>query len=80
MTQTAVDEQTRNAPWNFSVNLSDIIFITLGLSLISRDTVLPVLISQLTDSKFAIGLLPAIASLGFYLPQLFAASFTEGLR
>lgn len=81
MTTLSVEEQSvRNVPWNFTVNLLDIVFITLGLSLISRDTVLPVLISQLTDSKFAIGLLPALASLGFYLPQLFAASFAEGLR
>ena len=81
MTQTVLEEQSdRNATWNFAVNLSDIIFITLGLSLISRDTVLPLLISHLTDSKIAIGLLPAIASLGFYLPQLFTASFAEELR
>ena len=77
---TAEDQSVRDVPWNFAVNVSDIIFITLGLSLISRDTVLPVLISHLTDSKFAIGLLPAIASLGFYLPQLLTASFAEGLR
>ncbi len=81
MTPVAVKEESvRDVPWNFAVNVSDIIFITLGLSLISRDTVLPVLISQLTDSKFAIGLLPAIASLGYYLPQLLMASFAEGLR
>ena len=81
MTPITAEEQTvRDVPWNFAVNVSDIIFITLGLSLISRDTVLPVLISQLTDSKFAIGLLPAIASLGYYLPQLLTASFAEGLR
>ncbi|HRJ44778.1 MAG: MFS transporter [Caldilineaceae bacterium] len=70
----------RDFSWNFSVNTADIIFITLGLSLISRETVLPVLISQLTDSKIAIGLLPAIWSLGYYLPQLLTANFTEGLR
>lgn len=81
MTPVTVEKQSAdNVAWNFSVNLADIIFITLGLSLISRETVLPVLISQLTDSKFALGLLPAIASMGFYLPQLFTASFTEGLR
>lgn len=81
MSRTVAERTAVNdVPWNFTVNLLDIVFITLGLSLISRETVLPVLISQLTDSKFAIGLLPAIASLGFYLPQLFTASFAEGLR
>ncbi|RME59248.1 MAG: MFS transporter, partial [Caldilineae bacterium] len=79
--QATIDEQTaRNFPWNFSVNLADIIFITLGLSLVSRETVLPVLISHLTDSKIAIGLLPAVWSLGYYLPQLLTANFTERLR
>jgi MFS family permease len=55
-------------------------FITLGLSLVSRETVMPVLASHLTDSKLVIGLIPAIFSLGFYLPQLLMANFSEGLR
>ncbi len=69
-----------NANWNFGVNLLDITFFTLGVSLVSRDTVMPVLVSQLTDSKFAIGLIPAIFSLCFYLPQLLIANFSERLR
>lgn len=81
MAHTLAKEQTaRDVPWNFSVNTADVVFITLGLSLISRETVLPVLISHLTDSKIAIGLLPAVWSLGYYLPQLLTANFTEGLR
>ncbi|MEZ4663556.1 MAG: MFS transporter [Caldilineaceae bacterium] len=70
----------RNLRWNFGVNLQDIIFITLGLSLISRETVMPVLVRQLTDSKIAIGLIPAVFALGFYFPQLFSANFSERLR
>jgi MFS family permease len=69
----------RNLRWNFSVNLLDIAFITISLSLVSRETVMPVLVSQLTDSKLAIGLIPAIYMLGFYLPQLLSANFTERL-
>jgi MFS family permease len=69
-----------NANWNFGVNLLDITFFTLALSLVSRDTVMPVLVSHLTDSKFAIGLIPAIFSLCFYLPQLLIANFSERLR
>ncbi|MXZ21611.1 MAG: MFS transporter [Caldilineaceae bacterium SB0665_bin_25] len=65
--------------WNFSVNLWDIAFITLGLSIISRETVIPVLVSQLTDSKLAIGLVPALWSLGFYLPQLLTANWAESM-
>ena len=63
--------------WNFSVNLWDVTFITLGFSLISKETVLPVLVSQLTDSKLAIGLVPAVWSLGIHLPQLLTANMTE---
>lgn len=66
-----------NANWNFAVNILDITFITLGYSLISRDTVLPVLVSTLSDSKLAVGLIPAVFSLGMYLPQLFFAEYTE---
>ncbi|CAN5790331.1 MFS transporter [soil metagenome] len=69
-----------NANWNFDVNLLDITFFTLGASLVARDTVMPVFVSQLTDSKFAIGLIPAIFSLCFYLPQLLIANFSERLR
>ena len=70
----------KNLPWNFSVNLIDITFITLAFSLISRETIMPLLISNLTDSKLAIGLVPAIFSISFYLPQLFAANHAERLR
>ena len=70
----------RNLPWNFSVNLIDITFITLAFSIISRETITPLLISNLTDSKIAIGLVPAIYSIAYYLPQLFAANHAERLK
>ncbi|MEM6430369.1 MAG: MFS transporter [Deinococcota bacterium] len=70
----------KNLRWNFSVNLWDIAFISLSLNLVSRETVMPVLVSELTDSKLAVGLIPAIYTLGFYLPQLLSANFTERLR
>ncbi len=70
----------KNLRWNFSVNLLDITFITLAFSLISRETIMPLLISNLTDSKIAIGLVPAIFSICFYLPQLFAANHAERLK
>lgn len=69
----------KNFRWNFSVNLVDITFITLAFSLISRETITPLLVSQLTDSKIAVGFVPAIFSISFYLPQLFAANHAEGL-
>ena len=81
MAQSAINtDAQKNVTWNFNVNLIDVIFITFGLSLISRETVMPVLVSTLTDSKLAIGMIPAIWALGYYLPQLATASFTERLR
>jgi MFS family permease len=72
-------EVAHNLRWNFTVNIVDVSFITFGLSLISRETVMPILISKLTDSTVAIGLLPAIYTLGISLPQLIGAGMTEAL-
>ena len=80
MSQKAQSTVERNLPWNFSVNLIDISFITLAFSIISRETITPLLISNLTDSKIAIGLAPAIYSIAYYLPQLFAANHAERLK
>jgi MFS family permease len=72
-------EVERNYRWNFSVNLLDISFIMLGLSLVSRETVIPLLVSKLTSSTVAIGLVPALYSLGIYLPQLIGAGISEAM-
>ena len=77
---TTASTTERNANWNFWVNVLDIVFFTLGASIVARDTVMPALVSKLTDSKMALGLIPAIASLGFYLPQLFIANLSERMR
>ncbi|MFN8445179.1 MAG: MFS transporter [Caldilineaceae bacterium] len=69
-----------NVNWNFWVNVVDIVFFTLGASIVARDTVMPALVSKLTDSKMALGFIPAIFSLGFYLPQLFIANLSEQMR
>jgi MFS family permease len=72
-------EVERNLRWTFSVNLLDISFSMLGLSLVSRETVIPLLVSKLTLSPVAIGLVPAVYSLGIYLPQLIGAGVAEGM-
>ncbi|HMO59535.1 MAG TPA: MFS transporter [Roseiflexaceae bacterium] len=80
MAEVAVEREVeRNFRWNFSVNLVDISFIMFGLSLVSRETVIPLLMSQLTDSTIVIGLLPAVYSLGIYLPQLISARYSEAM-
>ncbi|MCX6044059.1 MAG: MFS transporter [Chloroflexi bacterium] len=70
----------KNMQWNFIVNVWDEIFVFLGISLVSRETVMPVLVAHLTHSKLAIGLIPAIFALGMYLPQLLVANFSERMR
>jgi MFS family permease len=72
-------EVERNFRWNFSANLIDISFIMLGMSLISRETVIPLLVSKFTTSPVAIGLVPAVYSLGIYLPQLLGAGVAEAM-
>lgn len=66
--------------WNFWVSVWDTVFIMAGLSIISRDTIMPALMTHLTDSKMAIGLIAALHNLGMYLPQLFVANRTERIR
>jgi MFS family permease len=66
--------------WNFAVNVLDVAFFLLALSMVSQATIMPLLVRQLTDSTVAIGLIPAVASIGYLLPQLLIANYAEGLR
>lgn len=66
--------------WNFIVNVLDVAFFLLALSMVSQTTIMPLLVRKLTDSTLAIGLIPAIASIGYLLPQLLIANYAEGLR
>ena len=66
--------------WNFSVNALDISFVTLAMNMVSQATILPLLVNDLTDSKIAVGMIPAVLSIGFLLPQLFTAGHAESLR
>lgn len=72
-------EMYRNYRWNFTVNLLDGASFWFGLSFISAATIIPLFISKLTSSAFAIGLAAVIAEGGWYLPQLFTANFVERL-
>ncbi|CAN5790181.1 MFS transporter [soil metagenome] len=79
--EQSVEQSTdKDLRWNFIVNVWDEIFVLLGISLVSRETVMPVLVAHLTHSKLAIGLIPAIFALGMYLPQLLVANFSERMR
>ncbi len=79
MTDTAKRLVEKNLNWNFSVNVLDNMFYALAISLVSQETIMPLLVSQLTDSTIAVGMIPAIFSLSFLLPQLFVANHAERL-
>ena len=64
---------------NSLANIVDTAFFMLGVSLISRTTVVPPLVGRLTDSEVAIGLAPAPAS-GHAASTTTRRHFTEGLR
>lgn len=66
--------------YNFAVGLTDGAFFGLALGFGSFSTILPLFVASLTDSATLIGLVPAIHSAGWLLPQLFMAGHTARLR
>jgi MFS family permease len=59
--------------FNTTVNLLDGAFFGFALGFASFITVIPLFVSQLTDSPILIGLVPAIHAVGWQLPQSFTA-------
>lgn len=60
-------------PAQFLLNVLDGSAFTFGISLVSRFTVLPLIVERLTDARWVQGLIPAIFFAGWLLPGLFAA-------
>ena len=55
---------------NLTANLLDGSFFGMALGFASFVTVIPLFVSQMTDSAILIGLIPAIHSVGWQIPQL----------
>ena len=72
-------EVERSYRFNFVVNAFDGALFWAGSSFIASTTILPVYVSRLTDSKFAIGLLSMIGAMGWLVPQLFTANWVQRL-
>ncbi|MDE3228762.1 MAG: MFS transporter [Chloroflexota bacterium] len=70
----------RNMRWNFAFFGGDIALFSLGLSISSSYTILPLFVAHLTQSNLAVALIPAIRALGLYAPQLLVAPLVERLR
>lgn len=59
--------------YNVTMNLLDGAFFGLALGFGSFATIIPLFVTQLTDSAILIGLAPAFHAIGWQLPQLFNA-------
>jgi len=64
---------TKHRRWNWGINILDSGTFALTKAALTETTVLPYFVSQMTSNALVIGLSPAIAWLGLYLPQLFGA-------
>ena len=67
-------EIIRSFKYNFTLNLFEAGFFGLGIGISSYQTILPLFVSNLTESAILIGLIPAIHLAGWQLPQLFLAN------
>lgn len=70
----------QNLKHNLTVNLMDGGLFGVALGFASFSTILPLFVASMTDSATLIGLVPAIHSAGWLLPQLFTASRVARLR
>ncbi len=69
----------RYARRNFWLNVADGTAFVLGISMVSRFTVLPVVVERLSDARWLQGLLPALFYAGWLLPGLFMAPVIASL-
>jgi MFS family permease len=70
----------RNYRYNFLVNVFDGGFFGAALGFASFITVIPLFVSTMTESAILIGLVPAIHTVGWQLPQLFTAERVSRLK
>ena len=69
----------RHVRHNVVALAADFGLFLVGLSFVSQSTVLPAFAAQLGASNLVIGAIPALMTLGWNLPSLFAAGYTESL-
>ncbi|MBI5353506.1 MAG: MFS transporter [Chloroflexi bacterium] len=77
---TLEKEIRKHLKHNVTANLLDGGFFGMALGFASFSTVLPLFVASMTHSALIIGLVPAIHSVGWQLPQLFTASHVSRLR
>ena len=78
---TTLEKNIReNLKHNVTVGLWDGGLFGAALGFASFGTILPLFVASMTTSAILIGLVPAIHSVGWQLPQLFTASYVSRLR
>lgn len=73
-------EIQRHVKFNFTVGVLDAAFFGCALGLASYVTILPLFVSNLTDSTILIGLIATIHMLGWQLPQLLTSNRITRLK
>lgn len=78
---TKVEQFTRkHLRYNITAGMLDGGFFGMAVGFASFGTILPLFVASMTDSATLIGLVPAVHSAGWLLPQLFTANYTARLR
>lgn len=62
---------------NLAANIFDGAMYAFGIGFVSIQTVIPVMVKNISHSSFAVGLVPLIWTAGFNAPQIFIASYVE---
>ncbi len=70
----------RNLGRNMVAGIVDAVFIALSHQILSNETVIPLLVTQLGGSAVIVGLANALYNLGLFMPQLLMAGPTEARR
>src|SRR4051794_5549593 len=66
-----------NRRWNFIAALIDAAGWGLGLGIVSHDTFLPMFVTDLHGSHYAVGLIKTLLAFGWYVPGIVVAGMIE---
>jgi len=64
---------------NVILNIADGSVYAFGISFVSLQTVIPVMVKHISGSDFAVGLVPVLWTAGFSFPQIFIANHVQRL-
>ena len=62
---------------NIAANIVDGSMYAFGISFVSIQTVIPVMVKHISGSDFAVGLVPVLWTAGFNFPQIFIANHAQ---